>query len=104
MPFGGRTSITDLGPHELWDEPWEGLPEEEGAWEWDSVGEQENGPTKTPPDSDAAGIAGTLCTTNRLARTTRSVPIEIRKPANGLIPIDLRGQFDYEASLPHFAA
>src|SRR6266567_2134260 len=26
-----------MGPHELWDEPWEGLPEEEGAWEWDLV-------------------------------------------------------------------
>jgi len=40
-----------MGPHELWDEPWEGLPEEEAAWEWDLVDEEENGPTKTPPDS-----------------------------------------------------
>jgi hypothetical protein len=39
-----------LGPHELWDEPWEGLPEEDAAWEWDLVDEEENGPTKIPPD------------------------------------------------------
>jgi hypothetical protein len=36
--------------HELWDEPWEGLPEEEAAWEWDLVAEEENGPTENPPD------------------------------------------------------
>ena len=47
----GGASITDMGPHELWDEPWEGLPEEEGAWEWDLVNEEENGPTKNPPDA-----------------------------------------------------
>ena len=45
-----RSIITDMGPHELWDEPWEDLPEEEGAWEWDLVGADENGPTKGPPD------------------------------------------------------
>jgi len=36
--------------HELWDEPWEGLPEEEAAWEWDLVSEEENGETKNPPN------------------------------------------------------
>lgn len=36
--------------HELWDEPWEGLPEEDAAWEWDLLDEEENGPTKAPPD------------------------------------------------------
>ena len=40
----------DDGPHELWDEPWKGLPEEEAAWEWNLVSEEENGKTKTPPD------------------------------------------------------
>ena len=39
-----------MGPHELWDEPWEGLPEEDGAWKWDLVDEEENRPTKGPPD------------------------------------------------------
>jgi hypothetical protein len=39
-----------MGPHELWDEPWEELPEEEGAWEWELVSDEENGPTKNPPD------------------------------------------------------
>ena len=41
----------ELGPRELWDEPWEGLPEDEAAWEWDFVDEEENGPTKQPPDA-----------------------------------------------------
>ena len=36
--------------HELWDEPWEGLPEEEAAWEWDDVSRTEGGPTKKPPN------------------------------------------------------
>jgi hypothetical protein len=40
----------DMEIHELWDEPWEGLPEEEGAWEWDPVSEEEDGPTKIPPN------------------------------------------------------
>jgi hypothetical protein len=39
-----------MGPHELWDEAWEGLPEEEAAWEWDLIEEEENGATKNPPD------------------------------------------------------
>ena len=39
-----------MGPHELWDEPWEGLPEEEAAWEWDLIDAQKDGPTKNPPD------------------------------------------------------
>lgn len=39
-----------MGPHELWEEPWEGLPEEESAWEWDLVDDEENGSTKKPPD------------------------------------------------------
>lgn len=40
-----------MGPHELWDEPWEGLPEEEAAREWDFVDAEENGPTKNPPNA-----------------------------------------------------
>ncbi|HYT92036.1 MAG TPA: hypothetical protein VEL76_25195 [Gemmataceae bacterium] len=40
----------DMDIHELWDEPWEGLPEEDGAWEWDEVKQEENGPTKGPPN------------------------------------------------------
>jgi hypothetical protein len=40
----------DMDIHELWDEPWEGLPEEEQAWGWDEVKEEENGPTKNPPN------------------------------------------------------
>src|SRR5437879_3785653 len=39
-----------MGPHELWDEPWEGLPEEEAPWERELIDEQENGSTKNPPD------------------------------------------------------
>jgi hypothetical protein len=27
------------------------LAEEEAAWEWDQVNEEENGPTKNPPDA-----------------------------------------------------
>jgi hypothetical protein len=41
----------NLDIHEVWDEPWEGLPEEESAWEWDLVSEEENGRTKQPPDA-----------------------------------------------------
>jgi hypothetical protein len=40
----------NMDVHELWDEPWEGLPEEEAAWEWELVDEEENGPTKNPPN------------------------------------------------------
>lgn len=40
--------------HELWDEPWEGLPEKDTAWEWDLVDKEENGPTKDPPDGRKA--------------------------------------------------
>ena len=45
-----RLAITDMGPHELWDEPWEGLPEEDAAWEWNLIDEEENGATKNPPN------------------------------------------------------
>ena len=41
----------NLPIHELWDEPWEGLPEEEGAWNWDLVSTFENGATKQPPNA-----------------------------------------------------
>jgi hypothetical protein len=33
----------------LWEEPWEGLPEE-AAWEWILIEDEENGATKKPPD------------------------------------------------------
>jgi hypothetical protein len=36
--------------HELWDEPWEGLPEDDVAWEWDLVSEEEGGWTRRSPD------------------------------------------------------
>lgn len=36
--------------HELWDEPYEGLPEEEEAWTWDEEAQEKNGPTKNPPN------------------------------------------------------
>jgi hypothetical protein len=39
-----------MGARQLWDEPWEGLPSEEAAWEWDLVSEEENGATMNPPD------------------------------------------------------
>ena len=32
-----------MEPFELWDEPWEGLPEEDEAWTWDLIHEEENG-------------------------------------------------------------
>jgi len=38
--------MADFDIHELWDEPWEGLPEEDAAWEWDLINEEENGETK----------------------------------------------------------
>jgi len=43
---------TDIGdePHELWDEPWEGLPPDEAPWEWDEVEREKNGKTKNPPN------------------------------------------------------
>ncbi len=37
-------------PHELWDEPWEGLPPEESPWEWDEENRYKNGKTKKPPN------------------------------------------------------
>ncbi len=39
----------DRGIHELWDEPWEGLPEEDEAWTWDEEDATKNGRTKNPP-------------------------------------------------------
>lgn len=36
--------------HELWDEPWEGLPPDEAAYDWDEVSAEENGPTKNAPN------------------------------------------------------
>lgn len=65
----GRVTITDMGPHELWDEPWEGLSEEEAAWEWDMVDEQENGSTKNPPTKDQDGHDGISCTISHVAQT-----------------------------------
>ena len=46
-------SFPDFGdePHELWAEPWEGLPEEgEAPWEWDEEERSKNGETKNPPN------------------------------------------------------
>jgi hypothetical protein len=34
---------------ELWDEPWEGLPEEDESWTWDEEARDKNGLTKNPP-------------------------------------------------------
>jgi hypothetical protein len=39
-----------MEPHELWDKPWEGLPPDESPWERDEVSDEENGPTKNPPN------------------------------------------------------
>ena len=36
--------------HELWDEPREGLPEEEAAGEWELVDSEADGATKHPPN------------------------------------------------------
>ena len=38
-----------MEPFELWDEPWEGLPEEDEAWTWDLVSEEMNGESGFPP-------------------------------------------------------
>jgi len=38
-----------MEPFELWDEPWEGLPEEDEAWTWDLIDEEENGNSRFPP-------------------------------------------------------
>jgi hypothetical protein len=40
---------TDRGIHELWTEPWEGLPEEDEAWTWDEESREKNGRTAIPP-------------------------------------------------------
>ncbi|HVA48879.1 MAG TPA: hypothetical protein VNH11_21110 [Pirellulales bacterium] len=37
--------------HDLWPEPWEGLPGDEGAVNWDEESRQRNGRTKNPPDA-----------------------------------------------------
>jgi hypothetical protein len=40
----------ERGIGELWDEPWEGLDDDEDAgWSWDEVDRQENGKTQNPP-------------------------------------------------------
>ncbi|HEY2157469.1 MAG TPA: hypothetical protein VGH33_17710 [Isosphaeraceae bacterium] len=39
-----------MEPFELWDEPWEGLPEEDEAWTWELIDEVENGKSRFPPD------------------------------------------------------
>jgi hypothetical protein len=39
-----------MEPFELWEEPWEGLPEEEEAWTWDEEGRVKNGQTKNSPN------------------------------------------------------
>lgn len=38
------------GPHELWDEPWEGLPPDEAPWHWKEEDREQNGLTKHPPN------------------------------------------------------
>jgi hypothetical protein len=48
--------MADFEIHELWDEPWEGLPEEDAAWEWDLIDEEENGETKNPPNQKGKWI------------------------------------------------
>jgi hypothetical protein len=42
-----------MEPFELWDEPWEGLPADEEAWNWDEEDRVKNGPTKNPPNRKA---------------------------------------------------
>ena len=39
--------------HELWDEPWEGLPEFEAAWNWDLISVFVNVATKKTPDGQS---------------------------------------------------
>jgi hypothetical protein len=80
--------------HELWDEPWEGLPEEESAWEWDPVSEEENGVTKNPPDGKPGWkrwyfiLHQPVCTNVKISAD--------RDPAreNGSTPTALPGAFD----------
>jgi hypothetical protein len=40
----------NLGPHQLWDDPWEGMPPQDAPWNWELLDAVENGPTKNPPD------------------------------------------------------
>lgn len=42
-------SLTDDEPHDLWDDPRDGLPPDEAPWDWDEVGRQKNGKTKNHP-------------------------------------------------------
>jgi hypothetical protein len=39
----------ERGIGELWDEPWEGLPEDLEGWNWDEVERSKNGRTQKPP-------------------------------------------------------
>jgi hypothetical protein len=54
--------------HELWDEPWEGLPEEEEAWGWDKVSKEEKGRHKTHPTGREVGNGGISSITSLSAR------------------------------------
>lgn len=40
----------EQGFYERFGEPWEGLPEEDAAWNWELEDVEENGDTKFPPD------------------------------------------------------
>ncbi len=44
--------IPDIGdePHEPWDEPWEGMTDDEAPWEWEEEKRYKNGETKNPPN------------------------------------------------------
>jgi hypothetical protein len=44
--------------HELWDEPWEGLPPEDSPWEWNLVDEEENGDRHNPADGRHGKLSG----------------------------------------------
>jgi hypothetical protein len=49
MATARTDKFDDNEPHELWDEPWEGLPPEKAPWEWDEVERERNGITKKHP-------------------------------------------------------
>ncbi len=44
----------ERGIHELWPQPWEGLPEEDEAWTWEA--REKNGRTGHPPHDRGKGF------------------------------------------------
>lgn len=80
--------------HELWDEPWESLPPDEAAYDWDEVSAEENGPTKNAPNQRGRWIRWYFTYHKPSCTMTRSVPTATPIAANGLIRTPRQGSHD----------